>query len=205
MTPLSKILAAAMLWTLAPILAVLAASTPVKVQDNQAEAIETLGGSPSQEEPDEPALPFPRRSALPSDAERIAALEIQVTILTRALNDARRQIAHLEKSVPPNPIPPLTTIAPDSILGPDQVGPDPMLQSLIRQLLQESVDPKRAENITQEMIEWAQDDRDRRRDLLGFARRALDAQIGNEAANDAIRKMLMELMKDEKPETKEDP
>lgn len=201
-----KILAAGSLLTLIPILAVLAASAPVQEQDNQAAEAEALRKPPSQENPPVELEPqVPRRSALPSDAERIAALESQVMILTRALNDARRQIAHLENSVPPNPIPPLPTIAPDPILGPDQVGPDPMLQSLIRQLLQTSVDARRAENITQEMIEWAEEDRDRRRDLLSFARRALDARIGTEAANNAIQKMLMELLKQEKPDQEQEP
>ncbi|CAN5916992.1 hypothetical protein BH23PLA1_BH23PLA1_32440 [soil metagenome] len=150
------------------------------------------GAGPSQDEPtaDEPVR---TRSALPSDADRIAALESQVMILTRALNDARTRIAHLEGSVPPNPIPHLKAIGSPS---PDQGGPDPRLGALIRQLLQENVDAERAKSLTEEMIAWAEDDRDRRGDLIGFARRAVDADIGNEAAREAIQKMLKSLSND---------
>jgi hypothetical protein len=128
----------------------------------------------------------PRREANPPDAERIAALEKQVSALTGALNDALARIAKLEGSRPPVPIGDRT---------PAQDGNparDPELQRLMRQLIQRDADRSRIGQTVQAMVQWAGNDARKRSELAEYAQQVLALGYGSEMAKDALKRLAEE-------------
>lgn len=119
----------------------------------------------------------------PTDSERIAALERQVSTLSEALNEALARIAKLEGS---------QSSSRSGDRTPGQGGNparDPELQRLMRQLIQRDADKARIGQTVLEMVQWAGNDARKRAELVEYSKQVLGLGYGTEMARDALKRL----------------
>ncbi len=135
---------------------------------------------------------------------RVAELEKLVGDLTDALNDARAKIAKLEGTPVPPPLKKPTAPSAESRAAarptndapkkdatnlPGRTPMDPELIGLMRRMIQPTNDDPKVKEITDELLKWAGDDKQRKDDLKQFAVRIAHLGYGSDAAKAAIKKL----------------
>jgi hypothetical protein len=121
---------------------------------------------------------------------RIGELQKQVDELTDALNEARSKIAKLEGSPAPATLRKLPPIGAESPAAPPgKASSNPELQTLMRRLIQPTIDAAAVQEIADRMARWAGADAKKQAELADYCTLVLRLGYGNEAAKQALKKL----------------